>query len=320
MKTQIYRGRKLRLDVLSIFPTDAEGMFNMLSSEYDLFYVGIYKVLDVSCMYMHSKNVLSINRLFKIIESWDIKVSNIKKCNTFTGEMISEYGKKFKNGSKYQEPPPIDNTSNDPEIISYPPGECSLSLPERAPPTCLPRRVVSDNCKIIEEGIYKNVVVGSASPDSFYPVWSSRVGLWYPMMWIGPCRNIVSSKRTSVKACVVDELLDSQGNKCRLCETDAFMGTYSNSDVDHIIPLKHGGSSSIGNLQVLCVTCHRRKTALESKKVTTLMGDLDIEWEPSVLYLTNTHIHYMPDSIEDSSPISALKNLDGSHGLFKLSK
>lgn len=33
--------------------------------------------------------------------------------------------------------------------------------------------------------------------------------------------------------------------------------------VDHIISLRHGGSSASGNLQSLCASCHSRKTARE---------------------------------------------------------
>ena len=34
-------------------------------------------------------------------------------------------------------------------------------------------------------------------------------------------------------------------------------------EVDHIIPLKRGGTNAIKNLQTLCKPCHSRKTAIE---------------------------------------------------------
>lgn len=35
------------------------------------------------------------------------------------------------------------------------------------------------------------------------------------------------------------------------------------TEVDHITPLRDGGSNSLSNLQSLCKSCHSRKTALE---------------------------------------------------------
>jgi 5-methylcytosine-specific restriction protein A len=37
------------------------------------------------------------------------------------------------------------------------------------------------------------------------------------------------------------------------------------TDVDHILPLTHGGSNTWDNLQALCTSCHSRKTASEGK-------------------------------------------------------
>lgn len=36
-------------------------------------------------------------------------------------------------------------------------------------------------------------------------------------------------------------------------------------DVDHIIPLSEGGGNESSNLQLLCVTCHARKTRSERR-------------------------------------------------------
>lgn len=37
------------------------------------------------------------------------------------------------------------------------------------------------------------------------------------------------------------------------------------TDVDHVIPKARGGTDGLGNLQAICRTCHREKTAAESR-------------------------------------------------------
>lgn len=44
---------------------------------------------------------------------------------------------------------------------------------------------------------------------------------------------------------------------CRLCPA-------LSTDVDHIVPLRHGGTNARVNLQALCHSCHSRKTAREN--------------------------------------------------------
>lgn len=43
----------------------------------------------------------------------------------------------------------------------------------------------------------------------------------------------------------------------------AWCGTYGATHMDHIIPTAEGGTDAEENLQVLCATCHGKKTAQE---------------------------------------------------------
>ena len=45
------------------------------------------------------------------------------------------------------------------------------------------------------------------------------------------------------------------GNGCAMC------GTRRNLTLDHVIPLAHGGSNRIENLQLLCRGCNKLKGA-----------------------------------------------------------
>lgn len=37
----------------------------------------------------------------------------------------------------------------------------------------------------------------------------------------------------------------------------------SNLEIEHILPLSHGGTNDISNLQLLCIDCHKLKTGSE---------------------------------------------------------
>ena len=104
MKSTPLKGRKFILKISSLIPSDAKGIYKVLESVYDIYYVGIYNVLDNICICIHTKNVVSGKKLSDIIRSLDMEVSDIQKCRTFSGEMISEHGKKFINGKRYVDP------------------------------------------------------------------------------------------------------------------------------------------------------------------------------------------------------------------------
>jgi 5-methylcytosine-specific restriction protein A len=48
---------------------------------------------------------------------------------------------------------------------------------------------------------------------------------------------------------------------CRKCRADGIIEAAT--DVDHIVPLRKGGTSEESNLQSLCHSCHSRKTNQE---------------------------------------------------------
>ena len=51
------------------------------------------------------------------------------------------------------------------------------------------------------------------------------------------------------------EVFARDENKCAYCGSSQYL------EIDHIVPLYHGGSSDPDNLQILCRSCNRRKAA-----------------------------------------------------------
>lgn len=56
-------------------------------------------------------------------------------------------------------------------------------------------------------------------------------------------------------------IASSQDYKCKECESDLLERDF---DIDHKIPIANGGFNSLYNLQALCKSCHKRKTAKET--------------------------------------------------------
>lgn len=267
------------------------------------------------------------SKLNRILVEMGIATNGIVKSKRMVGEILSKHGEMPKMGrtpkskkTMDQEPSPpqtINNMDNPASIVS------NVSQPEtiECPPkkarfSSTPPKV--NKSVLIHDEVYVQKTFGTPSPDMFHAVWSSTDGLWSPHMWVGPVRNIVPMSRKSIKSQVIQELFEEQESKCRLCRTDVFMGTYSNSDVDHIVPLRYGGSCLKSNLQVLCVICHRRKTALECKKVFTLMGSSEVIWEVGKVYIANTHVHYKPEVVHSNNPKAFLEQNGNKAGLFVL--
>ncbi len=92
------KGRKFSLQVSSIIPCEADGIFDELSKTHTLNYVGIYFLLEKVYLYIHTKNTTSGNNLMKIIKSLGMDITDIKANVSFRGEMMSEKGIKLIHG------------------------------------------------------------------------------------------------------------------------------------------------------------------------------------------------------------------------------
>ena len=63
-------------------------------------------------------------------------------------------------------------------------------------------------------------------------------------------------------------ILGADRYRCRRC------GAMQNLEVDHIVPIRHGGESTFENGQTLCHECHCRKTYYEEWIKSRHPGDL----------------------------------------------
>ena len=252
--------------------------------------------------------MISLANLEKSIVGLGIGYENLKVCTQFEGEVLSGHGVRLSRGG-YR--------GHKKQIISNPQPSKKTRVIEPDVQQ-IPKKPRVDNTIHLLDSVYKNYAVGPPSPESFHAIWSSTDGFWAPEMWIGPIKNLTSTKRSSIKPCVISKLYEDQNHECRLCKTPIFTGIKSNSDVDHIIPLKYGGTCSLGNLQAICVTCHRRKTGLECKKLVTVMGDDDVKWLPGVTYVANSRVHFLVENLKTSNPKDALESFGSKGGVFEV--
>lgn len=57
---------------------------------------------------------------------------------------------------------------------------------------------------------------------------------------------------------------------CKMCDEKGFVT--QGAELDHILPLFKGGNNDDENLQMLCIECHRQKSA----------NDLDMIYKPTI--------------------------------------
>ena len=96
----------------------------------------------------------------------------------------------------------------------------------------------------------------------FKAVWGESNN---PILWIGPIENLKSEPRKFLKPMEKQKLLRDQNYECNFCDNRIKLYPYSTCDSDHIIPIHIGGKTTIENMQLLCVSCHRQKSARELK-------------------------------------------------------
>ena len=96
-------------------------------------------------------------------------------------------------------------------------------------------------------------------------LYTFSLGAWKPILLDGTTSPV---KRESITPKMRDVMFAEQSGECNYCKK-AITQSPADFDCDHIVPVKHGGPTCRANLHLLCVSCHRRKCALEMRKGTS---------------------------------------------------
>lgn len=147
----------------------------------------------------------------------------------------------------------------------------------------------------------------------FRPIWYRKTnGRWEPAFWIGPTENIIPVQRSSISSMDRNSVMIRQSNKCNSCNDKICLYPFANADLDHIIPLSLGGKNVVSNLQLLCVMCHRHKTALENERNIRRfpINGNDVDGLVLIYPSDKRDLDYsIPESIEEFDPIGAMDQI-----------
>lgn len=60
------------------------------------------------------------------------------------------------------------------------------------------------------------------------------------------------------------KVLERDKHQCQPCKRNGVLSRAE--EVDHVLPVSEGGTDAMSNLQGICPTCHKAKTAAEQKR------------------------------------------------------
>lgn len=186
-------------------------------------------------------------------------VVNIASFDTLEGEIIESFGDFRPRGRRVG----ID-VENVTEVLT--------------PRVIEPQRVCTCTCREIAPPSTKS---------TFCAVYGSIDGTWTARFWVGPIESLGAKDKKRVTDDQRTVLLKRQNHLYQECSCSVFIGSYSNADIDHIIPRHLGGKTDVDNLQVICVPCHRSKTRLEMKGVKKAFPGLELDTGGSMYAVSN---------------------------------
>ena len=272
---------KVRVDFGDESLIDFAQILHNVQSEYEIGFAALTKVGERISLFMQrhgDASCMSLNKIRKICNTVTT-VAEVTPFNSFAGRVIESYGNFRARGPARQITPPTQTQSDEDEESRKRPVS---PVPQVSPPTqrVSPFRGLANGEQLLVLGgrAYACREVPLPSDKStFCAVYGSSGGIWTARFWVGP----IESLGVKDKKCVTDDqkaaLLKRQSGLCQECSSSVSIGSYSNADIDHIIPRHLGGKTVLENLQIICVPCHRTKTGLESKAVRRIFPGLELE-------------------------------------------
>ena len=97
--------------------------------------------------------------------------------------------------------------------------------------------------------------------------WATNLDIPYGGQSLGTYANLVFETllrrkcRKNYSQAEERTILQQYGYKCALCDDE--LSKCDLCEFDHVVPLGKGGRDELGNIQSLCVQCHRTKTIAE---------------------------------------------------------
>ncbi len=140
----------------------------------------------------------------------------------------------------------------------------------------------------------------------FRPIWEGENGKWSPLAWVGPDDTLMSEPRRNLSGSDKQVIMNRQRGLCNFCDTRVVLHPYPNADADHIIPISMGGKTTVHNMQLLCVPCHRQKTSRENQGT---FRRISASLNPGCTYIVGTEsfgrdIQY-PRPVDATTPVGA---------------
>ena len=277
---------KCRLELIERGTRSIQYINNTIQFKYKIGYCAIHKINNKIFLYIQNSTKMALNVIGRILRNV-ISFSVIESFDMIEGEVLEYIGSFKSKGEKHKDGISRRNMKklkerdirvSTPSISTYPPP--SPDAPEQI-------LLIGDqaySCRLLDVH-----PLGS----TFCAVYGSTNGLWEPRFWVGPVENIPEKDTCSVSPELKSMLMERQSNKCNECGCAVSLGSYSNSDVDHLVPRNLGGKTTLGNLQVICVPCHRTKTALEHRSLKRRFADIELPAEyPGSLFMVSNDLTF----------------------------
>lgn len=87
------------------------------------------------------------------------------------------------------------------------------------------------------------------------------LGTWNIVLLDGPTAPV---KREVITPSMRNDMYLEQHGECAYCSKPLTRAP-ADFDLDHIVPVKHGGPTCRSNLHLLCIRCHRTKSSIERR-------------------------------------------------------